>query len=133
MRNTWTKILIYGFIITSSLFACTTLFAAEIIQLKNKLTTSNDVPLSFVLEKSTFDGSKTRVWGAVHNNTNETYNRLRVSFTVRDKSGKFLGRSSWSLEPDTVGPGQVGYINDKFIECEGRRPSTIETSVMRYR
>ena len=104
--------------------------AGELIVVKSKNTTSEDIPLQFKLEKTKWDGDKIKIWGTVKNTGKIRYEYVKVIFTVRDSKGKFIGRNSWYAEPNTIGLGQVGYIEDDFVECEGRKPSKIEYSVV---
>ena len=105
-------------------------FAGEVIATKNKDVTSKDVPLKFVLEKTVWDGEDINIWGTVTNKEKTTYRNVSVIFTVKDADGKFIGRKGWFVEPDTVGPNQVGYIEKKFVSCEQQKPATVEFSVV---
>jgi len=105
-------------------------FAGQLLVTKSKDVTSKDIPLKFTLEKTTWDGDDVKLWGTVKNTGNVKYTSVRVIFTARDAKGKFIGRNSWYIDPTDIGPGQVGYIEDKFVQCEGRRPTSVEFSVI---
>jgi hypothetical protein len=104
--------------------------AGELITTQSKDVTSKDVPLKFVLEKTTWDGTDINIWGTVKNTEKTKYRYVKVIFTAKDADGKFIGRQSWYTEPLEIGEGQVGYIEDKHIRCEKRKPSQIEYSVI---
>ena len=104
--------------------------AGEIIVTQSTDVTSKDVPLKFELEKTVWDGQMVHIWGKVSDAGSTKYETVRVVFTAKDASGKFLGRRTWFVDPSDIGPGQVGYIEDKFVDCDGQKPSKIEYSVV---
>ena len=110
--------------------ATPSLSAAEIIVVESKETTAADIPLSFELQKTTWNDEKVRIWGKVTNSGKATYKFVKVIFSSFDKDGKFLGRDTWHCDPDVIGPKQVGYVDDRFLETEGRRPAKIEFRVL---
>ena len=105
-------------------------FAGELFATRSKDMTSKDISLKFVLEKTTWDEEDVLIWGTVENTGTAKYRAVQVVFTVRDARGKFIGRHTWYVEPDEIGPEQVGYIEQKHVYCEGRKPSQIEFSVI---
>lgn len=96
---------------------------------ENSDRTSRDIPLKFELQKVVWDNNHINVWGKVTNPSNRPYKYVEVSFTALDESGNFLGRNGWYCEPGNINPGEVGYIDDKFIASEGRLPAKIEYKV----
>ncbi|MGK0291448.1 MAG: hypothetical protein ACI86H_002916 [bacterium] len=110
-----------------------TAYAGELIVIKSKNKTSTDISLEFVMEKTRWDGEDINVWGTVKNTGTKTYKMVRVMFTARDKNGRFIGRNDRFTDPKTIGPGQVGYIVNKHIECDRRRPKILEFKVSEYR
>jgi hypothetical protein len=92
--------------------------------------TSADIPLLLELEKTMWTGTDVRLWGTVRNRGATSFRFVRVILTARDSRGQFIGRNTWFAQPSAVGPGQVGYIEGVFVECEGRRPAVIEFSVV---
>ena len=92
--------------------------------------TSEDIGLTFQFEKTTFDGTNPNFWGKVTNTSKQKYEYVKVIFTAYDNNGEFLGRHTWFCEPSEIGPGQVGYIEDKFVRTEGRRPVRIVPKVI---
>ncbi|MGK0291447.1 MAG: hypothetical protein ACI86H_002915 [bacterium] len=110
-----------------------TAYASELINIKSKDKTSTDLSLQFVMEKTKWDGEDLWVWGTVKNKGKTTYKFVYITFTARGKNGKFISRHQHSTQPSTIGPGQVGYIVYKDIECEGRRPKVVEFKVSTYR
>lgn len=117
-------------ILLAALFIAKAVIAGELISVKSKDVTSMDIPIRFILEKTTWREGKVAIWGAAKNNSTGTYNFVRVIFTVRDDNGNFIGRNTCYAEPSSIGPNQVGYIEDGHVDCEGRRPSIIEFSVI---
>lgn len=103
---------------------------AEVISTKSKDSTSKDIPLTFTMEKTTWDGKDINIWGKVRNSGTATYKHVKIVLTAKDERGEFLGRNSWTTEPDELGPGQVGLIDSKFVECEKRKPAQIEFQVI---
>jgi hypothetical protein len=122
-----TKVL-YAIIVV--VFPINAVNAAELITTQSADVTSKDLPLKFVLEKTTWDRDDILIWGTVKNTGSAKYRIVKVIFTVRTPKGEFIGRKTWHVEPNEVGPRQVGYIEKKFVECEGRKPSKIEYSVI---
>lgn len=96
----------------------------------SKEATSADIPLELTVEKSRWDGKDMLIWGTIKNMGNKTYKYVKVICTVKDSSGGFIGRKTWLATPHTIGPGQVGYIEGSFIECEGRKPDCLEYKVI---
>jgi hypothetical protein len=105
---------------------------SEVIVVESKDVTSKDIPLKFELQKTTWDGGQgmIRIWGKVSNDSKTPYEFVQLSFTAYDKDGKFIGRKQWVCNPANVGTRQVGYIDDDFIETEGRKPFKIEFKVL---
>ena len=104
--------------------------AGEILQVKSKDKTSANIPLKFTFEKTKWDGDDIWVWGTISNQTNKTYKSVYVIFTARGHSGKFIGRKTCRAKPPEIAPGQVGYIEKRYIDCEGRKPISIEFMVI---
>jgi hypothetical protein len=105
-------------------------FSEEIAVVKSSAQTSSDIPLSFTFEKAKWENNKLYIWGTVKNTSNRTYKFVKVVFTVKDKDNKFISRRSWYVDPTTIEPGKVGYIENHHVECEGKRPAKIEYSVL---
>ena len=104
--------------------------AAQLITTKSKDATSKDIPLQFKLEKTTWERDNIYIWGTVKNTGQVKYRYVEVVVTAKDARGKFIGRRSWFVEPDDIGPGQVGYTEKQHVECEGRKPALLEYSVL---
>lgn len=106
--------------------------AGDVVVVESKDHTSKDIGLKFELEKTTWDTDiKTlKLWGTVENTGEVKYRSVQVIFTARDKNKEFLGRNSWFVAPDNIGHEEVGYIDDKFIETEGRKPAIVEFKVV---
>jgi hypothetical protein len=104
--------------------------AAQPVVTRSKDITSKDIPLKFKVEKTTWDGTDIRIWGTVKNTGQVKYRSVKLIFTTKDAHGKFIGRNSWFADPSEMESGQVGYIEDKFVECDGARPALLEYSVI---
>jgi hypothetical protein len=111
------------------LVACAAIAAQPIIT-KSKDVTSKDIPLTFKLEKTTWDGSDIRVWGTVKNPSKTKYTSVQVIFTAKDGNGNFIGRHTWFTDPSEIAEGQVGYIEGDFVDCDGKQPTVLEYSVI---
>jgi hypothetical protein len=103
--------------------------AEKIIVLKSEKKTSNDIPLEFILEKTKWDGTDIWIWGSVENTASNTFENVKVIFTVKGSAGKFIGRKSWDTDPPRIKPGQIGFIDERFVRCERKKPSYIEYNV----
>jgi hypothetical protein len=104
---------------------------AETVFAPSKDQTSEDLPLKFVAEKSKMSETGSfEISGTIKNTGNITYRQVKVIFTAFDSSGKVLGRNSWYAEPSTIKPNQVGYIEEKFVSVEGRKPAKVEWSII---
>ena len=119
-KSTYNLILILGIAFLS---------LGAIISIKDKDTTSKDIPLKFKLQKTLWDGEDVYIWGKVKNKGTKTYKFITVTFTAY-KGSKFVGRDNWCINPGTLKKGNVGYINKKFVNCEKRKPTRIEYKVM---
>lgn len=104
--------------------------AAEVVVVESKDQTSKDLKLKFELEKTTWDDETLNIWGTVENTGKVKYKYVQVIFTCKDKNKKFLGRNTWFVEPEDIGKGEVGYIEEKFVETEGRKPAILEWKVI---
>jgi len=113
-----------------TLLASSSALAAEIIITESADVTSKDLPLKFTLEKTTWRRDHIYIFGTVKNTGTTKYRYVQVIFTVKDAEGKFIGRRTVFVSPFDIGPGQVGYIEGSFVECEGRKPSKVEYSVI---
>lgn len=104
--------------------------AAEVVVVESKDQTSKDLKLKFELEKTTWDDETLNIWGTVENTGKVKYKYVQVIFTCKDKNKKFLGRNTWFVEPEDIGKGEVSYIEEKFVETEGRKPAILEWKVI---
>ena len=69
------------------------------------------------------------IWGAVENTTQNTYEQIKVIFTVKGSSGKFIGRRVWDTDPQKIKPSQIGYIDGQYVRCERKKPYYLEYNV----
>jgi len=100
----------------------------EVLKEKNKANpiiptemerTSRDLPLTFICEKTQWDGKDTTyIWGKVVNNSSICYDSVKVIITAEDVGCGFLGRNSWYCEPDEIGVKECGYLEKKWIETD---------------
>jgi hypothetical protein len=65
----------------------------------------------------------------VENTTQNTYDNVKVIFTVKGSSGKFIGRKVWDADPSKIEPGQIGFIDGKYVRCERKKPYYLEYNV----
>jgi hypothetical protein len=65
----------------------------------------------------------------VENTTQNTYGNVKVIFTVKVSSGKFIGRKVWDADPSKIKPGQIGFIDGKYVRCERKKPFYLEYNV----
>ena len=103
--------------------------AAQIIVTKSEKKTSKDIPLEFILEKTKWDGKDIWIWGVVENTTQNTYEQVKVIFTVKGSSGKFIERKVYDTDPPKIKPGQIGYIDEQYVRCERKKPYYLEYNV----
>ena len=113
-------------------FLCATALRAEdkIILVQSKDTTSKDIPLTFELEKTEVDKvNDLQIWGTIRNESDVTFDLVKITFTTRDKQKKFLGRDEWYCEPSTLRKGDAGYITAKFVAGDSKKAAILEYKI----
>lgn len=96
---------------------------------KSQDTTSSALPLSYVEQKTTFDGRRVQMTGTVKNTGSVRYKWVKVIFTASRSSGGFIQRDYTYADPKEIGPGQIGFVKCT-INTDGERPGKIEWLVM---
>ncbi len=121
------------FVLTrSDLLGASSVFAEdfEVIVVEAVEKTAADIPLKFEVQKTTWKYGRLYIWGKVSNPSDTVFDFVRVNFTCTDKAGNFLGRGTWHCDPYLIGPKEVGYIDDKHLETEKRKPAKVEYKVV---
>ena len=116
-------------VIFSALAICTGAFGQNIYVAKSQDRTSQDLPLSYVEQKTTFDGKRVQMVGTVKNTGSVAYKWVKVVFTASRSSGGFIERDYAYAEPKEIEPGQIGFV-DCTIDVAGEKPGKIEWTVM---
>lgn len=96
---------------------------------KSQDRTSKDLPLAYVEQQTTFDGSRVQMVGTVKNTGGVAYKWVKVVFTASRSSGGFIARNYTYAEPKEIDPGQIGFI-ECSIDVAGEKPGKIEWNVM---
>ena len=96
---------------------------------KSQDRTSKDLPLAYVEQQTTFDGSRVQMVGTVKNTGSIAYEYVKVMFIASRSSGGFIARNYTYAEPKEIAPGQIGFIECN-IDVAGEKPGKIEWIVM---
>lgn len=99
--------------------------------IESREKTSEDIPLEFIPEKSTYERGRLRIWGRVKSRVvNRPYDSVKVTFTLYGgRGGDLVAREYTYASPDAIGPGQTGYINEFMIKCDISQLNVIEYNV----
>ena len=104
-------------------------FGQNIYVAKSQDRTSEDLPLSYVEQKTTFDGSAVDMVGTVKNTGSVPYEWVKVVFTASKSSGAFIDRNYSYSDPKEIGPGQIAFVECR-INTNGEKPGKIEWTLM---
>lgn len=103
--------------------------ANEIIEPVMENKTPENVPLQFHADMFEWDGAGVKITGSVANNSEDTYNTVRVEFVFSNEAGNMLiARKTVNVTPMDIPPGASGEV-DAWIECHGSRPEQITYKV----
>ena len=81
-----------------------------------------------------FDGFEKKrdritVHGQVKNISNESFEMVQVSITIKDADGNFLGRERKLANPNSIDPGDIGFHEVTVDLNTGKDPAIIEWSI----
>ena len=108
---------------------CGVAWGGEIRSIPSPQKTSADAGLEFVAERMYVDfADDLIIKGTVTKTSSKTYKFVRVILTVRDDQGAFINRDDFRTNPNTINPGEVGYMS-AFIGMHGEQPATVEYTV----
>ncbi|NCC52099.1 MAG: hypothetical protein EOM20_12900 [Spartobacteria bacterium] len=103
--------------------------ANEIIELNTSDKTSPNIPLKFETQLVIWDGAGVKIDGKVTNCGQETYDTIRVVFTLKNAQGNMLiATQTENVQPQKLAPGETGALTP-WIECHGTQPAQMDVNV----
>jgi len=78
--------------------------------IKTTERTSADIPLEFKLDSIRLDDPFLFIIGSIVNNSHFSFSSVAILFTARDQENNFINRDDLSVRPNTLRPGEVGYV-----------------------
>ena len=103
--------------------------AGEYRFVKSEDKTSDDIFLSFKVDKTKWEYGKVRIWRRVENTGSRKYDYVKITFTAKSQGGEFIERNFTFFDPRSIAPDQVGYITDFGLDCDGVEPYAIEYKI----
>jgi hypothetical protein len=99
--------------------------------IKSKEKTSEDIPLDFEHEKTSYEHGYLKIWGSIKNkNKGQTYDFVKVTFSIfGSQGGQLITREYTYTEPKMISFGEIGYIQEFMIKCRPSQINVIEYKV----
>lgn len=104
-------------------------FGQSIYVTKSQDRTSEDLPLAYNDQKTTFEDGRVEMVGTVKNTGGTAYEWVKVVFTASKSSGGFIARNYTYTDPKVIAPGQIAFV-ECSIDVAGEKPGKIEWTVM---
>lgn len=103
--------------------------AVEIIELDTSDKTSPNIPLKYQPGTTEWDGAGVKIAANVTNDSEATYDTVRVVFTFKNAQGNMLiATHTVNVQPQKIVPGQSGSL-EQWIECHGTQPAQVDVQV----